>query len=303
LTFKTKIEDALRSGVRRIREFAYPPPPVPSDGESVPVRPRVGVALGGGFARGLAHVGVLRVLVESGIPIDALAGTSVGSVAAAAFASGVPVEQMAEEARKIRWKSFARWTIPRLGFASNDRMETMLRRVLRCTRFEELRIPLAVVAADISTGEAVVFRHGDLIPPLRASCSFPGLFTPVPYEGRLLVDGAIVETVPAEALADFGVDTVIAVDLKTNGAGHVPTNIFQVVGQAFQIAQHLNQAPWREHCDLVIEPEVSDFRWDDFVRADELIAVGEYATRQALPAVRALLKPRKVPVPRPVPAR
>ncbi len=259
--------------------------------------------MGGGFARGLAHIGVLKVLTENQIQIDAVAGTSVGSIVAAAFADGCSIETMVEEARKIRWKTFARWAIPRLGFATNERMEAMLGRVLRASRFEELTIPLAVVAADISTGEAVTFRSGELAPPLRASCSFPGLFIPVEYQGRLLVDGAIVSSVPVAPLQDFGVDAIVAVHLRTNGPRHVPTNIFQVVGQAFQIAQSLNQAPWREHCDLVIEPEASDFKWDDFERADELILAGERAATKALPALRALLEPREILVPRPAHAR
>jgi NTE family protein len=262
------------------------------------------LALGGGFARGLAHIGVLKVLVENGIPIDALAGTSVGSVVAAAFASGCTIDKMLAEARTTRWKDIARWTIPHLGFASNDRMEVMLRRVLTSSRFEELSIPLAIVAADVSTGQAVTFREGELLPPLRASCSFPGLFVPVEYQGRLLVDGAIVGNVPVAALRDMGVETVIAVSLKTGDARHTPTNIFQVVGQAFQIAASTDQTSWRKACDVVIEPEVGGYRWDDFERAGELILAGERAARQALPALQALLAPHPPwALPRPVPAR
>ncbi len=288
---KDKMQDALKSAVRSLREFAYACPLPARYRRSVPTRPRVGLAMGGGFARGLAHLGVLKVFVENRIPIDALAGTSIGSVVAAGFASGAPLKQMIEEARKIRWKGFARWTVARLGLATNERMEEMLRRVLRCRRFEELKIPLAVVAADISTGEAVVFRHGDLIPPLRASCSFPGLFTPVEHEGRLLVDGAIVGSVPTTALRDFGVDAIIAVHLKTSGSRYFPpANIFQVIGQSFQIVQNLNQATWRDHCNLAIEPDVSEFKWDDFERADDLILAGERAAREALPALCALLQ-------------
>ncbi len=252
----------------------------------------MGVALGGGFARGLAHLGVLKVFGENQIPIDALAGISVGSIIAVAFAAGSTLEEMVEEARKIRWKSFARWTVARMGLATNERMEGFLHRALHCSTFEGLRVPVAVVATDLSTGEAVTFRRGELIPPLRASCSFPGLFVPIEYQGRMLVDGAMTGAVPVGPLRDFDVDTIIAVYLKADGPRHAPTNIFQVVGEAFQIAQSRNEATWRKSCDLVIEPEVSDFNWDDFERADDLIVAGERAARQVLPALRALVQPR-----------
>ncbi len=302
--FKFRVQDALRSAVRVLREFAYGSQtaqryPTP-EGQG---RPRLGLALGGGFARGLAHLGVLKVLVENRIPIDALAGTSVGSVVAAAYASGCTIEGMLDEARATRWKDIARWTIPHLGFATNRRMEVTLRRVLRGSRFEDLSLPLAIVAADVSTGEAVTLRTGDLFTALRASCSFPGLFVPVEYQGRLLVDGAIVSSVPVEPLREMGVDHIIAVSLKTGSSRHTPTNLFQVVGQAFQIASSLSQASWRKACDVIIEPDVGGFRWDDFDHADELILAGERAARQALPAVEALLKPQPSwALPRPLPA-
>jgi NTE family protein len=288
---KKKAKRALDSAVRGLRKFAYACP-LPEryrrSLEAMNRRPRVGLALGGGFARGLAHVGVLKVLLENQIPIDALAGISVGSIVAAAFASGCTIGKMLEAAHTVHWRNFARWTIPRMGFASNAKMEAMLHELLPQRRFEELRTPLAVVATDLSTGEAVVFREGDLIPPLRASCAFPGLFVPVEYHQRLLADGAIVGSMPVAALRDFRVDKVVAVHLRTGNPRERPTNLFQVVGQAFQIAEALAQNTWRKDCDLVIEPEVGQFGWDAFDRADELIGAGEQAARQALPELRAL---------------
>jgi NTE family protein len=287
----------LTTAAKCLRQFAYHPVP-PRQADSPAVPRRVGLALGGGFARGLAHIGVLKVLTENRIPIDAVAGTSVGAIIAAAFASGMSVQQMADETRKIRWKSFARWTVDRLGLASNERMEGLLKRVIPCARFEELKVPLAIVAADLSTGQAVTFRHGELIPPLRASCSFPGLFIPIEYQGRLLVDGAIVGSVLVGALQELGVDTIIGVHLRTNGPHYTPTNIFQVIGQSFQIAQSLNEASWKKACDVIIEPNANDFRWDDFARAEELIREGERAARAALPAVRAVLRAKPATIPR-----
>lgn len=291
---KWKLSRALNSLVGALREFAYasslPVPRVP-----ITVRPRVGVALGGGFARGLAHIGVLKVLVENNIPIDVLAGVSVGSIVGAGFASGLSPSEMIDVAKKTQWRTFGRWTVSKLGLATNERMATWLRGTLRASTFEDLAIPLFVVAADLSNGEAVTFRSGDLIAPVRASCSFPGLFVPIAYDGRLLVDGAIVGSVPVSPLRDSKVGVSIGVHLKMSGGpAHVPTNLFQVIGQSFQIAQTQNVAAWRGYCDVVIEPEVNGFDWDDFKRVDELVEAGERAASDTLPEIRALVKSRTV---------
>ncbi len=287
---EAQLGKVLRTAIRELRRFAYSRPIPPSRSQQSLRRPRLGLALGGGFARGIAHVGVLKVLVENQINIDALAGISSGSIAAAAFASGCSIEELTVAARKLRWTRFARWTFPRLGFATNERMNALLAEILHCRTFEQLKLPLAVVAGDIRTGEAVIFREGDLVMPVRASCSFPGLFVPIEYNGRLLVDGVVVGTVPVMALG--GMDVVVAVNILSNGFLQRPRSFFEVVGESFHVAQNLMQSTWREHCDLVIEPKLDDFRWDDFERADELIAAGEMAARRALPALRNLLQER-----------
>jgi len=278
----------LRGAVRELRRFAHSRPIPPGQGNPRLRRPRLGLALGGGFARGIAHVGVLKVLVENQIPIDALAGISAGSIAAAAFASGCTIEELTAAARSLRWNKFARWTIPRLGFATNERMDLLLSKLLHCRTFEQLVLPLAVVAGDIRTGEAVTFREGDLIMPVRASCSFPGLFVPIEYKGRLLVDGVVVGSVPVAALG--GMDVVVAVNVQNKGFPERPRSLFEVVGESFHLAQNLSRPNWRDHCDLLIEPKIEEFHWDEFDRADELIAAGEMAARKALPALRNLLR-------------
>jgi NTE family protein len=171
-------------------------------------------------------------------------------------------------------------------------MEMLLAGLLRCRTFEQLKIPLAIVAADIGSGEAVIFREGPLSLPVRASCAFPGLFTPIEYGGRMLVDGAIVGSVPVSALRQMDVDVVVGVYVTSTGRSSRPNNLFQVVGESFQTIQQLNQLSWRSQCDLVIEPKLQNLRWDEFGRADEVIAAGEAAARAALPALRRLLRRR-----------
>lgn len=252
-----------------------------------PKPPKLGIALGGGFARGLAHIGLLKVLEEEKIPVDFIAGTSVGSVIGAAYASGICAKELEEVASLVRFKDFSRWTFSRLGLFSNDKMSIFLRKILRCRTFEELRIPLAVAATDIITGEPAVFTSGDLIEPVRASCAYPGIFQPVRIDGRLLVDGLLAHAVPAQPLRDMGAERVISVYLaahwvKPGG----PRHVFDVIGQCFSIAQARMCGPWQAASDLVLTPEIGEFAYDDFVRAPDVIRTGEIAARAAMPQIR-----------------
>jgi NTE family protein len=255
-----------------------------------PAAPRVlslGLALGGGFARGIAHIGVLKVLEEEGIPVRVVTGTSVGALIGAAYCSGLSIAELEEVARKVRFTTFARWTLSRYGFASNDRMVSFLTRTLKAKTFEELRIPLGVTATDFNNGEGVVFHSGSIIDPVRASCAYPGMFLPVEIRGRYLVDGMLSHPVPTRPLREMGADRVLAVHLKGTWAnGGAPRHLFDVIGQSFAIAQDAMSSLWREAADLVIEPNVAGFGYDDFQRADALIRAGEAAMRNALPEVR-----------------
>jgi len=262
--------------------------------------PSIGVALGGGFARGIAHIGVLKVLEEEGIPIHAIAGTSVGALIGACYCSGLSPAEMEEIGLKTRFASFARWTLSRCGFASSDRMVTYLTRTLKCQTFEGFRIPLGVTATDFNTGEGVLFRTGSVIDPVRASCSYPGMFLPIEIGGRYLVDGMLSHPVPTRPVRDMGADKVLAVHLKGKWSnGGAPRHLFDVIGQSFAIAQDAMASTWRNAADLVVEPEVSDYAYDDFKRAADLIEVGESAMRKALPAVKKWLEaPAEVSWPR-----
>ena len=253
--------------------------------------PGIGLALGGGFARGLAHIGVLKVLEEEKIPINFIAGTSVGALIGAVYAAGACPNDMAEFAGKVRLKDFARWTVSRLGFASNDRMTGMLQRCLKVRTFEELRVPLAVIATEFVTGEAVVFRSGDLIGPVRASCAYPGMFLPVTLDGKTLVDGMLAYSVPTTPLRQMGAQRVLAVYLKAHWVSPgPPRSVFDVVGQCFSIAQAKASSLWQADADVVLEPEVAGFAYDAFDRAPDLVRAGEESARRALPRIREWLR-------------
>jgi len=253
------------------------------------------MALGGGFARGLAHIGVLKVLEEEGIPVSLIAGTSVGSVIGAAYASGISAKELEEIAALVRFKDFSRWSFSRFGIFNNDKMAVFLTKVLRCKTFEELRIPLAVTATDVVTGEAAIFTTGELIDPLRASCAYPGMFRPVSINGRLLVDGLLAHSVPTVPLRAMGATHVIGVTLSASWVKNQgPRHVFDVIGQCFSIAQDKMCSVWKSAADVVLEPAIGEFSYDDFARAPELIKTGEIAARAALPQILSWFANAKV---------
>lgn len=258
------------------------------DGEA----PRIGVALGGGFARGIAHVGALRVFERGGIAIHSIAGVSAGSIVAAAFASGAAAEEIGRAGASMKFADVARWRPGRMGLLRSECMERFLKGLLKCRRFEEMTIPLGVVATDLMTGQPVEFRDsGDVCLPIRASCSYPGLFQPVDDGGRLLVDGAMSVEVPAALVRALGATHVVAVDLPMPPAVR-PRNAFQVVNRCFQILQSRAGQSWERLADVVISPEMQGVRWDAFHNAAYLVEAGERAAEEALPAIRALAKSR-----------
>jgi len=253
-------------------------------------QPRIGLALGGGFARGLAHVGVLRVFQEHHIPIYCVGGVSAGAIVAGAFASGTSWADIARVGSKMRFTDVARWSLSRMGFAASTPMDSFLNRLLKCYRFEDMPIPLTVIATDLSTGEPVQFRgHGDVKLPIRASCSYPGLFQPIRCDGRLLVDGAMSVDLPVQQVRRMGANRVIAVHLPMQSEQLAPTNMFQVVNRSIQIMQMRMEPEWRRHADLVIEPDVRGMEWDSFRSAQKLIEAGEKAALAVLPKIRAWL--------------
>src|SRR5208282_1353 len=215
----------------------------------------------------------------------------VGAIMGAAYCSGLTIEELEEIAHKVRFTTFARWTLSRYGFATNDRMVSFLARTLKVQTFEELRIPLSVVATDFNTGKGAVFSSGSIIDPVRASCAYPGMFLPVEIRGRWLVDGMLSYPVPTLPLREMGAQRVLAVHLKGQWSKtNAPRHYFDVIGQSFAIAQNTMSAAWRSAADVVIEPDVAGFDYDDFKRADELLRVGELAMRRALPEVRKWLE-------------
>src|SRR5216684_2889716 len=276
----------FRTAKDKFRAFAYGEQSEPKE------HPRVGLALAGGFARGIAHLGVLRVLRDAGIPIDCVGGTSVGALIAVGYCAGTSLEEMVKVGAATSFSDFGRWTPSWLGLATNQRMEKYLARFTPATTFEELRTPLAIATTDINAGVTVYYSHGPIVPPLRASCAYPGLFVPIQFEGRTLVDGFLTAPVPVEGTLLLGADVVIAVYLE---AGNIeePRTFTDVLSRSFNIIQRHGDLAWCTQADIIIEPDVKNFVWDDFTKTPDMVAAGEAAALAALPEIRALLRGEK----------
>jgi len=276
----------FRTAKDKFRAFAYGEPQQRAE------CPRVGLALAGGFARGIAHIGVLRVLREAGIPIDCVAGTSVGALIGVGFCAGASLEEMEKIGASTTFTDFGRWTPSWLGLATNQRMEKYLARFTPVKTFEELKTPLAIAATDINAGVSVYYSHGAIAPPLRASCAYPGLFLPIQHEGRTLVDGFLTSPVPVEGAMLLGADIVIAVYLESANTEE-PRTFTDILSRAFNIIQRHSDLAWRTQADVIIEPDVKPFVWDDFSKTPDMIAAGEIAALAALPKIRAVLRGEK----------
>ncbi len=257
-------------------------------------RPTIGLALSGGAARGLAHIGVLRALTENNIPVDFIAGTSAGSLVGGAWAAGMPLDELEDIGTKLRWRDIGRMTMSRLGVQSNARLEDYLRSRLPIARFEDLTIPLAVVATELHTGQPVVMRdQGDVPFAIRASCAIPGLYIPVTDDsGRQLVDGGVVAVIPASVCRSLGPEIVIAVDVNSEGATFLgpAQSIIGVVIQSMLVVQRTASLYQTAVADMVIKPRVGHIRWDELARAKELIAAGYEAGLASIPDINALIE-------------
>jgi NTE family protein len=257
-------------------------------------RPRVGLALSGGAARGIAHIGVLRALEENAIPIDAIAGASAGALVGGCYAAGLSIKQLEAMARKFRWRHVSRLSFSRLGLQSNAPMEKFLRATLPVTRFEDLRIPFAALATDLQDGTAVVMRDtGDVTFAIRASVCVPALYTPVrDPEGRLLVDGGLVANLPISYTRALGADIVIAVDVGADGAKFIdhPRTALGVLMKAFVAAERVVSNQEAPNADLIIMPRVGHIRWDETRRAEEFLKIGYEAALESVDQIKKLIE-------------
>jgi len=251
-------------------------------------RKRVGLALSGGGARGAGHVGVLEVLEREKVPIDCIAGTSAGSLVGAAYAAGIRGQRLVEVTQQTRWRQAARLTWPRDGLVSFAPLERTVIKVMGDVTFADLEIPFAAVVTDMATGEQVVLREGRVAPAVRASCSVPGIVTPLELDGRLLADGGVVNNLPISVVRSMGAELVIAVSLfkaqdkRPSGFPSLLTSAVEYM--LFRAGDDPSSA------DVCITLPMSGL--GSVVRASgakRAMALGRQMAEEAMPAIRALI--------------
>jgi NTE family protein len=247
---------------------------------------RLGLALSGGAALGAAHIGVLQVLQAHGIQPDLVTGSSAGSAVGALLCAGVPPDQMVQVALRLRWSRLGKVVRPRRGFFDGRRLEEYLVQLIGDLTFDQLQIPLGVAAADILTEELVILHQGRVAPAVRASCSVPGIFTPVEHGDRLLVDGGLINNLPVSAVRDMGADFVIAVDLSAPlvGARGAPTSLLDMwILTLATLVRNVHREA--ELADVIITPQVGEFNPADLSKIAVVIERGREAAAEMLPRI------------------
>lgn len=262
------------------------PPPAP---EPPPTRPpRIGLALGGGAARGFAHVGVIQVLEREGIRPDLVLGTSAGSLVAALYANGATGAALERMALEMEEATIADWTVPifNRGLLRGEALARYVNRMVQGRLIEAMPLPLGIVATDLASGRPVLFRRGDTGTAVRASSAVPGVFSPVPIGGRTYVDGGLVAPVPVEQAREMGAELVIAVDISSPAEPLEQTDPVRVLLQTFTIMGQTINRHVLAQAEVVVRPALNGVGSADFTARQRSIAAGRGAMQTALPRLR-----------------
>jgi NTE family protein len=251
----------------------------------------VGIALSGGTAKSVAHVGVLKALAEEGIPIDYVAGTSGGSIVGAMYASGMPISTMETVATTMSWLKLVSIKLTKLGFVSSGAIEEFVKEMIGDITFDELNTPLIVVAANLVTGDKREFRSGSVALAVRASCSIPQIYLPVEIDGEYYVDGGVVEYLPIRSLLKMGCDFTIGSHLAlVNPSYRRPHHILHLVMQVTSLMARKNYVRSIELADVIIHPNLDHFSSFDFNNSDKIVEFGYNTAKSMIGEIRQELK-------------
>lgn len=247
--------------------------------------PKIGLALSGGAALGIAHVGALQALADHNIPIFCVTGTSAGAVVASCLAFGLSPEEMAKRAKNLSWYKLSNISYSRMGLITTQGIGEMMKDVLGDVNIEDAKIPLRIVATNIENGEAVIFTKGSVAEAVMASVCIPGLFVPKEYGGKKLVDGGLIKNLPLSLLEEMGAEYKIGVNLACWRTYKKPSNLLDVMISALDIMTHKQTNQDALLANMIVEPHLEQFTASDFKKAAELITEGYRATILALPAL------------------
>jgi NTE family protein len=252
-----------------------------------PLNTKIGLALGGGAAKGTAHIGVLKAFEESHIKINYLSGTSIGALVALLYSFGRSPDEIYEIAKELDYKKMINFTLKKRGFFTTDPIKKIILESIGDVKLEDGKIPLSIITTDITTGEKVVFHKGNAITAITASCSVPGAYVPIEYEDRLLVDGGIVENVPISVLESMGAGIVIGSNLNGNTLYQKPDDFFDVISNAFDMAIDLRTRDQIKEADVMINMDLSQFsRLGEPKEARKLFEQGQ---REAMQMINRVL--------------
>lgn len=271
-------------------------PELPSSVQIPPKKiPRVGLVLGGGAARGFAHIGVIQVLEEAGIHPSLVVGTSAGSLVAAFYASGKTGAQLQHVAETMEEATFADWTLPIFsrGVLRGEALSRYVSTQVKGRLIENMPLPLGIVATDLNSGQGVLFQRGDTATAVRASSAVPAIFQPVRIAGREYVDGGLVSPVPVRYARQMGAELIIAVDISSAPEGNAASDTLQILNQTFSIMiKSINNFELRD-ADVVVRPSLAGVSSSDFGARRRSIEAGRVAMLALLPQLRAALNGQK----------
>lgn len=253
-------------------------------------RPKVGLALGSGGARGFAHLGVIKVLKDEGIPIDLIAGSSMGALVASFYGAGLDIDRLYKLSRVFKRKYYLDFTVPKMGFIAGKRVKELIRIFTHGKTIEELDIPIGIVATDLMSGEKVVFKKGPVAEAVRASIAIPGIFVPEKLDGRLFVDGGVVDRIPVSVAKEMGADLVVAVDVSHVKVNVEITSIFDVIIQSIDIMQMELVANREVASDVMIRPRVEMYNSKAFTNIEEIIAIGEEEAKKHVAKIKQCIE-------------
>ena len=260
------------------------PPPPPAA-----VKLKIGLALGGGAAKGFAHIGVIKMLEASGIHPDVVAGTSAGSVVGALYASGMDAFALQQTAFGLDEAKIRDVRLFSGGLVQGQALQDYVNQLVHQQPIEQLKLPFAAVSTELETGTRTVFGRGNTGRAVRASSSIPGVFEPVEIHGKHYVDGGVVSPIPVDAARRLGADFVIAVDISAAPDGSNPQGMMNIVGQSISIMGRQLAAQESARADVVIRPDLRGIGPTDFEQKNQAILAGEKAALAAIPAIRAKL--------------